>query len=93
MRRIPSEHTLIYRLNSRRISIAVIYLFASHTSLLDNDPILWFAMMLMPTGPPAMKLTALADVSGSNEQEKMSIAKFLCVSISPTLVLPHQRKA
>ena len=36
--------------------------------------------MLMPTGPPAMKLTALADVSGSNEDEKMSIAKFLCVS-------------
>ena len=40
---------------------------------------LWFAMMLMPTGPSAMKLTALADVAGSNEGEKMSIAKFLCV--------------
>ena len=25
---------------------------------------LWFAMMLMPTGPPAMKLTALAEVTG-----------------------------
>ena len=40
-------------------------------------------MMLMPTGPPAMKLTALADVSGSSEQEKMSIAKFLTVSFCP----------
>lgn len=36
-------------------------------------------MMLMPTGPSAMKLTALADVNGSNEGEKMSIAKFLSV--------------
>lgn len=62
------------------ISISVIYAFASKTNLLAQDPILWFAMMLMPTGPPAMKLTALADVSGSGESEKMSIAKFLCVS-------------
>ena len=83
---MPSKYPLTHGLNPRRISIAVIYLFASQTSLLDNDPILWFSMMLMPTGPPAMKLTALADVSGSNEQEKMSIAKFLCVSISSTLL-------
>lgn len=62
------------------ISIAFIYLIASRTNVLDNDPILWFAMMLMPTGPPAMKLTALADVSGSSEETKMSIAKFLSVS-------------
>ena len=62
------------------VSIVVIYLLASRTTVLDNDPILWFAMMLMPTGPPAMKLTALADVSGSSEEEKMSIAKFLSVS-------------
>jgi auxin efflux carrier family protein len=33
--------------------------------------------MLAPTGPPAMKLTALADVNGRAEQEKMSIAKLL----------------
>ena len=62
------------------VSILVIYLLASRTNVLDDDPILWFAMMLMPTGPPAMKLTALADVSGSSEEEKMSIAKFLSVS-------------
>lgn len=37
--------------------------------------------MLMPTGPPALKLTALAEVNGSDEREKMSIAKFLTVSI------------
>lgn len=62
------------------VSIAFIYLIASRTNVLDDDPILWFVMMLMPTGPPAMKLTALADVSGSSEEEKMSIAKFLSVS-------------
>ncbi|MCJ1460936.1 hypothetical protein MMC28_011318 [Mycoblastus sanguinarius] len=69
------------------ISISLIFLLASRTNLLDNDPILWFAVMLMPTGPPAMKLTALADVAGSNESEKMSIAKFLSImyAISPLI--------
>ena len=66
------------------VSIAFIYLIASRTNVLDDDPVLWFAMMLMPTGPPAMKLTALADVSGSSEEEKMSIAKFLSVSHLPS---------
>ena len=66
------------------VSIAFIYILASRTNVLDNDPMLWFAMMLMPTGPPAMKLTALADVSGSSEEEKMSIAKFLSVSDVPS---------
>ena len=41
---------------------------------------LWFIMMLMPTGPPALNLTSLAEVNGSNEEEKMSIARLLCVS-------------
>ena len=83
---LPHDHRLLRPaqktdLNTSSISISLIYLFASRTNLLDADPILWFAMMLMPTGPPAMKLTALADVSGSTETEKMSIAKFLCVSL------------
>ena len=67
------------------LSIVFIYLIASRTTVLSDDPMLWFAMMLMPTGPPAMKLTALADVSGSSEEEKMSIAKFLSVSDLPSL--------
>ena len=61
------------------ISISIIYLVAAKTEWLSHDPMLWFTMMLMPIGPSAMKLTALADVNGSNENEKMSIAKFLCV--------------
>ena len=57
-----------------------VWVLASKTNVLSDDPILWFAMMLMPCGPPAMKLTALADVSGAGDEEKMSIAKFLTVS-------------
>lgn len=62
------------------ISIPLVWALATKTNVLDDDPILWFAMMLMPAGPPALKLTALADVNGSDEKEKMSIAKFLTVS-------------
>ncbi|KAG9726439.1 membrane transporter, partial [Aureobasidium melanogenum] len=69
------------------ISIPLVWVLASKTNVLSDDPILWFAMMLMPTGPPAMKLTALADVSGAGDEEKMSIAKFLTISyaISPLI--------
>ncbi|KAH7054671.1 membrane transporter [Macrophomina phaseolina] len=69
------------------ISIPLVWALATKTQVLDKDPILWFAMMLMPAGPPALKLTALADVNGSDEEEKMSIAKFLTLSyvISPLI--------
>ncbi|OJD38594.1 membrane transporter [Diplodia corticola] len=69
------------------ISIPLVWALATRTNVLDEDPILWFAMMLMPAGPPALKLTALADVNGSDEREKMSIAKFLTLSyvISPLI--------
>jgi hypothetical protein len=45
---------------------------------------LWFAMMLMPTGPPAMFLVALTDVTGAAESMKMTIAKCLTVSYAIT---------
>lgn len=69
------------------ISIPLIYVFATKTGVLDEDPILWFAMMLMPTGPPALSITAMADVSGADETQKLSIAKFLTVSyaVSPLI--------
>lgn len=69
------------------ISIGVIYLLATKTNVLSKDPLLWFTMMLMPVGPPAMKLTALADVSGGSDDQKMSIAKFLTVSIVTSSLL------
>lgn len=62
-----------------RISIPLIWAIASKTELLNGDPMLWFSMMLMPTGPPAMILVALTDVTGAPEAMKMTIAKFLTV--------------
>ncbi|KAF2198778.1 hypothetical protein GQ43DRAFT_400171 [Delitschia confertaspora ATCC 74209] len=61
------------------ISIPLIWLVATKTSFLNNDPILWFAMMLMPTGPPAMILAALGEMNDSPEEEKMAISKLLTI--------------
>jgi predicted permease len=62
------------------ISIAVIYGLAKRTTILGDDPMLWFALMLMPTGPPAMKLITMVQVSGADEKEEHKIAKLLTVS-------------
>ncbi|KAI9839993.1 MAG: hypothetical protein M1819_000185 [Sarea resinae] len=75
------------------ISIATIWGVASKTNWLDDDPMLWFALMLMPTGPPALKLTALADVNGSGEQEKLRIAKFLTSHFKPLKMAGIKRKS
>lgn len=61
------------------MSIAVIYTLATKTNVLGTDPMLWFAMMLMPTGPPAMKLIAMVEVSGADEEDEHKIAKLLTV--------------
>ncbi|KAE8856978.1 hypothetical protein PTNB29_08045 [Pyrenophora teres f. teres] len=66
------------------ISIPLIWAIASKTKLLDADPMLWFSMMLMPTGPPAMILVALTDVTGAAETMKMTVAKFLTISYAIT---------
>jgi len=59
------------------VSIPIIYALARNTKLLDADGILWFSMMLMPLGPPAMSLIPMADVSGKDERIKMAVAKLL----------------
>lgn len=68
-------------------SIAVIYWTAKNTTWLGEDPMLWFALMLMPTGPPAMKLITLVEVSDADEEDEHKIAKLLTISyiISPVL--------
>lgn len=66
----------------KRIAIPTVYSFVNNTNLLGNDPILWFAMMLMPVGPPAMMLSALMEIKGSQEPEKMAVARVLTVTIS-----------
>ncbi|CAG8978219.1 hypothetical protein HYALB_00011800 [Hymenoscyphus albidus] len=69
------------------ISISIIYLLAKETDLLGDDPMLWFSLMLMPTGAPAMKLITMVEVSGAGEEDEHKIAKLLTVSyiISPIL--------
>ncbi|KAJ4490638.1 auxin efflux carrier [Lentinula aciculospora] len=71
------------------ISIPIIYALAAKTHLLSDDPILWFCLMMMPVGPTALRLTALADVSKADEQEKMVVAKFLALSylVTPLISL------
>ena len=69
------------------ISIGVIFAVAKRSSALGSDPMLWFTMMLMPTGPPAMKLITMVQVSDAGVEEEHKIAKILTVSyvISPVL--------
>lgn len=62
------------------ISISVIYLLTVRTNALPYDPILFFCMMLMPAGPPAMAISSLAETNDSSEEDKMAISKFLIVS-------------
>lgn len=75
------------------IGIPVIYVLATtrtrNGTLLDYDPILWFSMMLMACGPPAMSLVPMADISGTNEGVKMSVAKLLTFmyGVSPVLAV------
>jgi hypothetical protein len=61
-------------------SIAIIYYLAKTHGILGDDPMLWFAMMLMPTGPPAMKLITMVAVSNASEADESIIAKLLTVS-------------
>ncbi|KAF2260933.1 hypothetical protein CC78DRAFT_536109 [Lojkania enalia] len=71
-------------------SIGVIYVVVKKEGrggLLGDDPMLWFAMMLMPTGPPAMKLITMVQVSDAGVEDERRIAKILTVSyiVSPVL--------
>jgi nitrate reductase NapE component len=63
-------------------SIAIIYGFAKNHGFLGDDPMLWFTMMLMPTGPSAMKLITMVAVSNASEEDEHIIAKLLTVSFS-----------
>ncbi|KAJ4339281.1 hypothetical protein N0V95_007834 [Ascochyta clinopodiicola] len=69
------------------ISVALVYVIAAKTSWLPQNPMLWFVMMLMPAGPSAMKVMVLADVSDAEHEDKMIIAKFLAVSVTPDVPL------
>ncbi|KAJ5803796.1 uncharacterized protein N7518_000099 [Penicillium psychrosexuale] len=77
------------------LSISLIYGLAKRTRLLGDDPMLWFSMMLMPAGPPALVISGLVELAQASEMEKMVIAKtltimyalspFICFSITGAL--------
>lgn len=64
-------------------SIGTVYLLATKTNILGSDPMLWFTMMLMPAGPPAMKLITMVQVSDASEEDEHTIAKILTVCVIP----------
>ncbi|KAL3477701.1 hypothetical protein BJX99DRAFT_123572 [Aspergillus californicus] len=61
------------------ISISLIYALAKKTTLLRSDPVLWFSMMLMPAGPPALVIQGLAELAKATDVQKMTIAKTLTI--------------
>lgn len=74
------------------ISIPLIYLLAIKGSFLnlpsgggdtDKHSILWFAMMLMPIGPPAISITAVFGLVANgpeSKKESMNVSRILAVS-------------
>ena len=62
------------------VSLVLIYLLATYTNILSQDPVLWFTMILMPAGPPAMKLIAMANVGDAEESAKISVARILAIA-------------
>lgn len=68
-----------------RVGIALIWGFAAKANIFTDDKMLWFTMMVMPSGPPAMKLLALADAGGIDWKEVMAISKLLTVRTNGTL--------
>jgi predicted permease len=71
------------------VSISVIYVLATNTTLLSSDPVLWFCLMMMPTGPSAMKLITLVQVAeGTEESEKMTVRLLMVSEIFVDWQLP-----
>lgn len=71
------------------VSIVVINMAVRKTSWLGSDPLLWFTMMMMPTGPPAPRLIAMLQISTATEEDQNKITRLLAVSyiVSPLLAL------
>ena len=66
------------------ISIPVIYLLATRTQLLGDDQVLWWSMMLMSIGPPALILSVLLEVICAEPRSKMMVAQVLAYSYLAT---------
>jgi Predicted permeases len=71
------------------VSISIIYLLAAKTTFLGSDPILWFALMMMPAGPSAMKLITLVQVADGSKEDEVHITRLLTVR-APLRSLPSR---
>lgn len=71
------------------VSIGIFYGIAKDSSVLESDPMHLFAMMLMPTGPPAMKLITMVQASDAGVEDERKIPKILTIwhIISPVLAV------
>ncbi|KAA8913486.1 auxin efflux carrier [Sphaerosporella brunnea] len=71
-------------------SVPIVYFLASKTQVLGGDPMLWWSMMLMPVGPPAMIISSLVEVAGVGQTGKMMVARTLsyAYTVSPIMFLP-----
>lgn len=73
------------------VSVSTIYWLAgsqwARNAGMGGDKMLWFSMMLMPAGPPAMSLIPMADVGDNDENVKMSVAKILTWAYAASPVL------
>ncbi|KZS91969.1 hypothetical protein SISNIDRAFT_456162 [Sistotremastrum niveocremeum HHB9708] len=72
------------------LATSAVYILLSRTSLLGQDPTLWFAIAIVATGPPASRIAALVDLSGLSEKAQHSVARLLAgfYLITPLISFP-----
>lgn len=64
------------------ISIPLVYLLVTRTQLLGDDQVLWWSLMLMPIGPPALILSVLLETVSAEPRSKMMLARGAGVFVS-----------
>jgi len=59
---------------------SLVWYIASKTDYLGTNSTVWFALMVMPLGSPALLLGLLAELRNENRETKQAVAKMLSVS-------------
>jgi len=73
------------------LSIGVIYLIRTRLpTWIDNDPMLDFVLMISNTGPPALTLSAIADMADLTADVEGQVSRILLLSyaVTPLISLP-----
>ncbi|KAF5359233.1 hypothetical protein D9756_002863 [Leucocoprinus leucothites] len=69
------------------LSVLIIYWLVLHTALLPQDPVMWWCMIIMPIGPPAMTLSTLVDIINVGEGGRNMVARTLAFMYGVTPVM------